>query len=119
MARRGRRQVGGEARLRALVPEEKAALGRADVIPQDHLFGPLPQELGAVGDSQRSALTLQQNIATHLLHQIGIVTPSWVQMQLVQGEGNADSPTSTCLSPITHPDPADSLHAPKSIWGRD
>lgn len=47
------------------------------------------------------------------------LTPSVVQIQLVHGEGKAESPTATCRSPITHPWPVDSLQAFKSIAGRE
>lgn len=45
------------------------------------------------------------------------LTPSFVQMQLVHGDGNADWPTATCRPPIWHPDTTFSLHALKSIVG--
>lgn len=45
------------------------------------------------------------------------LTPSFVQMQLVQGLGKADSPTLVCLPPIVQPVTTFSRHALKSICG--
>lgn len=43
--------------------------------------------------------------------------PSLVQMQLVQGDGKAESPTFTWRPPIWHPDTTFSRQALRSIWG--
>ena len=44
-------------------------------------------------------------------------TPSLVQMQLVHGLGNADSPTAVCFPPIVQPETTFSRQALKSICG--
>jgi hypothetical protein len=47
------------------------------------------------------------------------LTPSFVQMQLVQGLGKADSPTAVCFPPIVQPETTFSLQALKSICGME
>lgn len=51
------------------------------------------------------------------MHDLLDLTPSFVQIQLVQGLGKADSPTLVCLPPIVQPVTTFSRHALKSICG--